>query len=152
MFIIHLFLNNSRRNNFCYYSENPSQLVVSFSTRWFTQRATHSEVIYTTKPEDFEATIWDSRYDVLDILHISEHVDRIVRRLRPELTKTPKTNNLVVASFVTSQTRLRLYHFIEQVEADPKYCRLLYSKQTQSFMPEKKTQLVESKKENNSET
>ena len=33
----------------------------------------------------------------------------------------------MVASFVTSHARLRLYHFIEQVEADPEHCRLLYS-------------------------
>lgn len=92
----------------------------------FAQRASHSEVIYTN-PEDFDVKIWDPRYDVLDILHISEHVDRIVRRLRPELTRAPKTNNLVVASFVTSHARLRLYHFMEQVESDPDHCRLLYS-------------------------
>ena len=84
-------------------------------------------MLYTTKPEDFEAAIWDPRYDVLDILHITEHVDRIVRRLRPERTQTSKTNNLVVASFVTSHARLRLYHFMEQVESDPEHCRLLYS-------------------------
>ena len=93
----------------------------------FAQRATHSEVIYTTTDEDFNAKIWDTRYDILDILHITERVDRIVRRLRPERTRSPKTNNLVVASFVTSHARLRLYHFIEQVEADPEQCRLLYS-------------------------
>ena len=84
-------------------------------------------MLYTTKPEDFEAAIWDPRYDVLDILHISDHVDRIVRRLRPELTRSPKTNNLPVASYVTSHARLRLYHFMEQVESDPENCRLLYS-------------------------
>ena len=93
----------------------------------FAQRATHSEVIYTTTAEDFNAKIWDPRYDILDILHITERVDRIVRRLRPERTRSPKTNNLVVASFVTSHARLRLYHFIEQVESDPEHCRLLYS-------------------------
>ena len=84
-------------------------------------------MIYSTSPEDFNAKIWDQRYDVLDILHISEHVDRIVRRLRPELTKAPKTNNLVAASYVPSHSRLRLYHFIEQVDADVLNCKLLYS-------------------------
>ena len=93
----------------------------------FAQRASHSEVIYTSTPEDFDAKIWDPRYDVLDILHISDHVDRIVRRLRPELTRSPKTNNLPVASYVTSHARLRLYHFMELVESDPENCRLLYS-------------------------
>ena len=93
----------------------------------FAQRASHSEVLYTSTAEEFDAKIWNPLYDVLDILHINERVDRIVRRLRPEITRSPKTNNLVVASFVTSHARLRLYHFMEQVESDPEHCRLLYS-------------------------
>ena len=45
----------------------------------FAQRASHSEVIYTTTAEDFNAKIWDPRYDVLDILNITERVDIIVQ-------------------------------------------------------------------------
>lgn len=93
----------------------------------FAQRSSHSEVILTYSAEEFNDKIWDPRYDVLDILHISDRADRIVRRLRPEFGRAPKTNNLVAASYVTSQARLRLYHFIEQVESDPLHCRLLYS-------------------------
>lgn len=93
----------------------------------FAQRSSHSEVILTYSAEEFNEKIWDPRYDVLDILHLSDRADRIVRRLRPEFGRAPKTNNLVVAAYVTSQARLRLYHFIEQVEADRLHCRLLYS-------------------------
>ena len=94
-------------------------------------------MLYTTSPEEFDFKCWDQRYDVLDIRHISDHVDRVVRRLRPELCKAPRTNNLVIASYVTSHARLRLYHFIEQVESDPSHCRLLYT-DTDSIMYAKK--------------
>lgn len=93
----------------------------------FAQRANHSEIIYTANAHDFHRRIDDPRYDILGWEHIHESMDRIVRRLKPELCKAPKTNNLPLAAFVTSQARLRLYHFMEQVDVDPAHCRLLYS-------------------------
>lgn len=93
----------------------------------FAQRANHAEIIYTTNARDFHRRLDDPCYDILGWEHIHESMDRIVRRLKPELCKAPKTNNIPVAAFVTSQARLRLYHFIEQVDADRTHCRLLYS-------------------------
>ena len=93
----------------------------------FAQRANHSEIIYTTSAREFHRMLDDPRYDILGWEHVHEKMDRIVRRLKPELCRAPKTNNLPVAAFVTSQARLRLFHFMEQVDADSAHCRLLYS-------------------------
>ena len=93
----------------------------------FAQRSNHAEVLYTTSDEDFHRKLDDQRYEILDWEHLNDNMDRIVRRLKPELCKTPKTNNLPIAAFVTSQARIRLYHFMEQVDADAEHCRLLYT-------------------------
>lgn len=93
----------------------------------FAQRANHCEILYTTSAREFHRKLDDPRYDILGWEHIHPQMDRIVRRLKSELCRAPKTNNLPVAAYVTSQARLRLYHFMEQVDADPQHCRLLYS-------------------------
>jgi hypothetical protein len=89
------------------------------------QRAAPTDVRYTRTAEEFHRLIGDPRYDVLDWVHISEQMDRVVVRMKPELCKGPATNNLPVAIFVTSLARLHLYSFMEMVAADP-LCRILY--------------------------
>ena len=95
-------------------------------------------MIYTAKPEDFEAAIWDPRYDVLDIMHITEHVDRIVRRLRPERTQSPKTNNLVVASFVILMRDFASTILWSKLKLIQNTADFYIRTRTLSFMPEKK--------------
>ena len=92
----------------------------------FAQRASRSEIVYTNTPDAFHQQIANPRYEVLDFCHVSEQLDRFVVRLRPELTRAPVTNCVHIAAFVTSQARLRLYQYMEEVDRDVR-CKLLYS-------------------------
>lgn len=62
---------------------------------------------------------------MLSFLHVSDEMDRVTVRKRPEFAAAPPTNNVPLACFVTSHARLHLYHFIEQVERSAG-CTLLY--------------------------
>ncbi|KAL3114415.1 hypothetical protein niasHT_017279 [Heterodera trifolii] len=81
------------------------------------QRVGHTEIQYTRTPAEFHKLIDDPTYDKLDFVHVSDHMDRVVVRKRPEFAKAPLTNCLPVAIFVTSYARLHLYGYMEQVLA-----------------------------------
>ncbi|KAL3076975.1 hypothetical protein niasHT_031232 [Heterodera trifolii] len=81
------------------------------------QRVGHTEIQYTRTPAEFHKLLDDPTYDKLDFVHVSDHMDRVVVRKRPEFAKAPLTNCLPVAIFVTSYARLHLYGYMEQVLA-----------------------------------
>ena len=92
-----------------------AKLLLNSSWGKLGQRSDRSEVVYTTNPEDFHKYFDSGEYDVLDMVHINPHLDRlVVRRLKCLDAKTPPTNNLTLAIYVTSHARIRLFHFIEQ--------------------------------------
>ncbi|KAL3118367.1 hypothetical protein niasHT_001003 [Heterodera trifolii] len=92
------------------------------------QRVGHTEIQYTRTPAEFHKLLDDPTYDKLDFVHVSDHMDRVVVRKRPEFAKAPLTNCLPVAIFVTSYARLHLYGYMEQVlalnNAELLYCDL----------------------------
>lgn len=76
-----------------------------------------SRVILTATADEFYNVLDDNRLDVLDVTHLSEELDRLVVRYRNCFQRAPRTNNVTVAAFVTSQARLRLYSFMEEAVA-----------------------------------
>lgn len=57
----------------------------------------------------------DSRYDLVDITPINARVDRIQRSMRQPFVKTPNTNAIHIAGFVTEYARDLLFSTIEQL-------------------------------------
>lgn len=76
-----------------------------------------TEVRYTRTPREFHTLLEDLTLEIVDFHHVSQYMDRVVVRRRPEFAKAPRTNCLPVAIFVTSYARLHLYSFMEQVQA-----------------------------------
>lgn len=73
-------------------------------------------MVYTRTPEAFHRLVDDPTVDIVDFAHVNEHLDRLVVRPRPEFATAPLTNNLVIATFVTSYARLELYNSLRQVD------------------------------------
>lgn len=78
----------------------------------------------------------DPETEVIDIVHLNRHMDRVCfrRKLAPgNLARaTPRTNNLTLAIYVTSQARLKLFSIFE--EAVSKLNRLLYCDTGRQFV------------------
>lgn len=72
---------------------------------------------YTRTFTTFHDVVDDPTLDIVDFVHLSEHLDRIVTRKKPEFARSPQTNNLPVAMFVTSYARLCLYDRIDEVDS-----------------------------------
>ncbi|KAL3093884.1 hypothetical protein niasHS_004724 [Heterodera schachtii] len=81
------------------------------------QRVGFTQIKYTRTPAEFHQLLEDPTFDKLDFVHVSEHMDRVVVRKRPEFAKAPVTNCLPVAIYVTSYARLHLYSYMEKVIA-----------------------------------
>lgn len=86
------------------------------------QRAELSKVIYTNSYSSFWREMSNCKQEVLDLTKISETIDRLVVKDKPEFQKEPITNNLPIACFVTSYARIALYRFMDQIDPD----RILY--------------------------
>jgi hypothetical protein len=89
------------------------------------QRVGGTEIKYARTPAQFHQLLADQKLDVLDFTHVTEEMDRVVVRPKPEFARSPSTNCLPIACFVTSYARLHLYSYMEQVESIPG-ARLLY--------------------------
>lgn len=76
-----------------------------------------TEVRYTRTPAQFHELLTDPTVDTLDFVHVSEQMDRVVVRKKPEFSQAPPTNCLPIAIYVTSYARLHLYSYMEQVQA-----------------------------------
>lgn len=80
------------------------------------QKAGHNRIVYTHSAGAFHRLIDDPTLNIVDFDHISQQLDRVVVGPKPEFAKAPYTNNTVVAAFVTSLARLRLYEYLRQVD------------------------------------
>lgn len=80
------------------------------------QKAGHCTVMFTRTPAAFHRLLDDPTMDVVDFTHMSEHLDLVVVRPRPEFARAPQTNSTVTACFVTSWARLHLYASLQQVQ------------------------------------
>uniref|UniRef100_A0A914PEI1 DNA-directed DNA polymerase n=1 Tax=Panagrolaimus davidi TaxID=227884 RepID=A0A914PEI1_9BILA len=80
------------------------------------QRSNLSKIEITKSAQAFHILMNDNTIEVLDITHINESTDRLVTRKKEEFQAEGKTTCLPVACFVTSQARLKLYEFMEQVD------------------------------------
>ena len=118
---------------------NPSKRQISkllLNSLWgkFCQRSNLNKVIITNCPEDFWQFFLDDTMEVLDVMHITEELDRLVIRQKKDFPDAPDTNNVPVAAFVTSWARLHLYSFIEMIGDRP----LLYCDTDSLFYVQKK--------------
>ncbi|KAL3101740.1 hypothetical protein niasHT_022942 [Heterodera trifolii] len=91
--------------------------VRQMTTGKMAQRVGFTQIKYTRTPAEFHQLLEDPTFDKLDFVHVSEHMDRVVVRKRPEFAKAPLTNCLPVAIYVTSYARLHLYSYMEKVIA-----------------------------------
>uniref|UniRef100_A0A183BP01 DNA-directed DNA polymerase n=1 Tax=Globodera pallida TaxID=36090 RepID=A0A183BP01_GLOPA len=81
------------------------------------QRAERDDIHYTGSAREFHDLLLDPKQDVVDFVHLNEHLDRCVVRRRHPFVQGPATNNLAVACFVTSHARLYLHERLEEVRA-----------------------------------
>lgn len=63
----------------------------------------------TRSPTEFHKYFNDEEIEVLDAVHLTPHLDRIVYRRRQEFERPPTTNSVPIAVFVTAYARRRLY-------------------------------------------
>ena len=83
------------------------------------QRVLHSMVAITSTVEEFHAFFNDEKLEILDVLHLTEKLDRIVYRTKEEFTTAPTTNTIPIAALVTAHGRMALYKkFIEATRND----------------------------------
>lgn len=76
------------------------------------QRPNPTTVVITKSAEEFHELLANKKYEILDVLHLNEHLDRVVFRRRPEFLEPPNTNNVMIAGCVTAHGRRRLYRTI----------------------------------------
>lgn len=88
----------------------------------FAQNSHLNRVVVTASEEEFFKYVLDDSIEFVDVLHISEVLDRITYRKRTEFEDSPLTNNLPIAVFVTSLARLHLYKYLEMLGNSVLYC------------------------------
>lgn len=88
------------------------------------QRSNPSHVVITKSPQEFHRTLDNTKYEVLDAVHLNKRLDRIVYRHREEFAQAPDTNCVPLTVFVTSHGRRRLYQCM--MEAVFKGLKLVY--------------------------
>jgi hypothetical protein len=102
------------------------------------QRANSTEVIFTKSAQEFHNILADPQREIIDVAHLNECLDRLVVRKKEQFAESPATNNVVIASFVTSHGRRRLYEFI--MEAVKKGHTILYCDTDSLVIKRKKNQ------------
>jgi hypothetical protein len=103
------------------------------------QRANTSEVIFTKSAQEFHNVLADPQREVVDVAHLNDHIDRLVVRKKEQFAESPATNNVVIASFVTSHGRRQLYKFI--MESVKKGHIILYCDTDSLVIKRKKNQM-----------
>lgn len=83
------------------------------------QRVNSTSIQITRSAKEFHELVADPCIEVLDVVHLNEHLDRVVFRKKEEFIEEPGTNNVLIASCVTSHGRRLLYRRImEAVKLD----------------------------------
>lgn len=84
----------------------------------------HSCIAITSSPQEFHSFFDDEQIEVLDAIHITEKLDRIVYRMREEFAEPPSTNCIPIAAMITAYGRFALYK--KMIEAVGNGAKLLY--------------------------
>ena len=92
----------------------------------FAIRSNLSKTLITDKPHEFFDIVADPTKDVLSVDMLNETTAHVTYNVKDEMVEEVRTSNIFVAIWTTSQARLRLYSFMEQI-ADTPGCRLLYT-------------------------
>jgi len=76
-----------------------------------------SESKYTITARKTHDLLENDKLEVTEVCHLTEKVDRVVYRYKPHVgnmtAQTPLTNNITIACYVTSLSRLRLHSIME---------------------------------------
>jgi hypothetical protein len=91
-----------------------SKLLLNSLWGKMSQRPNPSTVIITKSAKQLHELLEDPTREVVDFCHLNAFLDRVVVRQKPEFLKPPSTNNVVIASFVTSHGRRRTYQAIQE--------------------------------------
>uniref|UniRef100_A0A7E4VQI1 DNA-directed DNA polymerase n=1 Tax=Panagrellus redivivus TaxID=6233 RepID=A0A7E4VQI1_PANRE len=86
------------------------------------QRNDLPQVIFTHNPDEFNAIMFDKRYEVTDFCHVSEKLDRICVRYKKGLAPETPYTSLAVACHVTAYGRMKLYDVMASVPGRLLYC------------------------------
>jgi hypothetical protein len=95
-------------------------------------------VIFTKSAAEFHHVLADPQREVVDVAHLNDSLDRLVVRKKEQFAESPTTNNVVIASFVTSHGRRQLYKYI--MEAVKKGHIILYCDTDSLVIKRKKNQ------------
>jgi hypothetical protein len=95
--------------------------------------------VITRSAMEFHRLLDDPQLEILDTCHLNDQLDRVCVRQKEQFLKPPKTNNVVVASFVTAYGRIQL--FKAMMEAVDKGHLLCYVDTDSVVSKRKKTQL-----------
>ncbi|KAH7709385.1 C25F9.2 protein [Aphelenchoides avenae] len=92
----------------------------------FAIRSNLSKTIITDKPHEFFDLVADPTKDVLSVDMLNETTAHVTYNTKDPMVEEVPTSNIFVAIWTTSQARLRLYSFMEQIASTPG-CLLLYT-------------------------
>lgn len=92
----------------------------------FAIRSNLSKTVITDKPHEFFDLASDPMKEILSVDMLNETTAHVVYNVKDQMVEEIKTSNIFVAIWTTSQARLRLYSYMEQI-ADTPGCQLLYT-------------------------
>lgn len=92
----------------------------------FAIRSNLSKTLITDKPHEFFDLVSDPTKDILSIDMLTETIAHLTYNVKSHFVEEIPTSNIFVAIWTTSQARLRLYSFMEKIDATPG-CRLIYT-------------------------
>ncbi|KAI6186080.1 DNA-directed DNA polymerase [Aphelenchoides besseyi] len=85
------------------------------------QNPIETMIDYATNDDEFLRLINDDRYELMSIEPVAPDKERLQRRLRREFVRTPRSNNVPVACFVTDHARDVLFDYMQQVQGEILY-------------------------------
>ena len=92
----------------------------------FAIRSNLSKTLITDKPHEFFDLVADPMKEVLSVDMLNETTAHVTYNVKDEMVEEVRTSNIFVAIWTTSQARLTLYSYMEQIVGTPG-CKLLYT-------------------------
>ena len=71
------------------------------------------------KPADYLACVLNPKYEISQIIPVSQHVLRVSYRLVNDFIRENDTSNIIVSLFTTSMARLKLLSYLQMIERVP---------------------------------
>jgi hypothetical protein len=84
-----------------------------------------TKTIIINRPDKFFDLAFDERFEISQIIPVSEETIRLTYREKTDFVQENATSNIVVSLYTTSIARLKLFSYLRQIEKVPG-CTILY--------------------------